>query len=245
MRRNVFLGGALLVVGWLVAPACGGGDPRNDGGTDSGQPGSDAGVDSGTDSGTTTDGGLPDAGPTTCMGFTPPTVPLQVASSCPGFTPCGGNPAGRWSYDAGCAVNPFTNLTGLCSGVTVSNPTGTISGCVAFSGAISGTVQRQVSWTITATATFPSSCVPTTCAALETAVRGYYPNATCTAVTGGCSCTITRPGSVNDSASFYVSGTDIIAGGIYYPFCVVPAAATLRYREAGSPPSVPEADLRR
>jgi hypothetical protein len=239
MRRCVLLG-ALLIGGWLVAPGCGNGD----GGNDSGHPGQDAGPDSGTPA----DGGRPDAGADagvpSCQGLTPPTVPLQVSAACPGFTACGGNPAGRWVYDGGCAPNPFTNLTDVCNGVTVSSPTGTISGCVSFSGANSGTVARQVAWTLTATADFPSTCVPSGCASLQDAVRTYYPTATCSTTSGGCACTVTRTGSVNDSSGFVVTGTEIIAGGVSYPFCA-PAGGALQYREGGSSPQFPEGNLAR
>ena len=236
MRRSLLLG-ALVIGGWLAAPGCDPGVNNNDGGNDGG-----------TDSGTTPDSGLPDGGQDggvpSCLGFTAPTVPLQVATACPTFTACGGNPSGRWVYDGGCANNPFTNLTAPCSGVTISNPTGTISGCITFSGALSGTVARQVGWTLTATANFPSTCAPTGCAPLETAVRAYYPNATCGTVAGGCDCTVSTSGSVNDNTAYVVTGTDIIAGGITYPFCA-PTGSVMQYREGGSSPQLPLGDLGR
>jgi len=179
----------------------------------------------------------------TCLGFSAPTVPLQVASSCAALNACGGNPAGRWVYDGGCIENPITDATG-CPGATVSNTAATINGCVSFSGALAGTVARKVDWVATATLHFPSTCVPTNCTSLQTAVRAYYPNATCGAASGGCDCTVSRDGGVNDSSSYVVNGTNIIAGGVTYPFCI-PSTNVMQYQEAESSPQVPQGDLGR
>lgn len=232
MRRSLLLG-ALVFGGWLAMPGCDPGGGNNDSGQDSGM---DGGGDGGMDGGQ--DGGVP-----SCQGFTAPTVPLQVSSACSAFTACGGNPAGRWVYDGGCIENPITTVPG-CPGATIPNTVATINGCVSFSGALSGTVARKVDWVATATMQFPSSCVPTNCTDLQSAVRNYYPNATCSAATGGCDCTVSRDGGVNDTASYVVSSTNIIAGGATYPFCI-PTSNVMQYQEAGSSPQLPQGDLGR
>lgn len=248
MRRTLLLG-ALVIGGWLAMPGCDPGGGGNDSGHDAGGNG---GNDGGGDSGTSGDGGSTDGGSTdggqdsgvpTCLGFPAPTVPLQVGSSCPGFTPCGGNPTGRWVYDGGCAVNPITSVPG-CSAATVTNTGATITGCVSFSGPFFGTVARKVDWVANASIHFPSSCVPTNCNDLQTAVRNYYPNATCGAGAGGCDCAVSRDGGVNDSASYVVSGSTIIANGINYPFCM-PTGNDMQYLESGSSPQLPQGDLGR
>jgi hypothetical protein len=242
---TLVFGGSLAM---LAMPGCDPGGGNNDGGQDGGADGGhDAGMDGGADSGSSSDGGSSDGGQDggvpSCQGFTAPTVPLQVSSSCPTFTACGGNPAGRWAYDGGCAENPFTSVPG-CAGASISPPAATINGCVSFSGALSGTVARKVDWVATTTIHFPSSCVPTNCSDLQTVVRTYYPNATCSAATGGCDCAVSRDGGVNDTTSYVVNGTDIIAGGITYPFCI-PTTNIMQYQEASSTPQLPQGHLGR
>jgi hypothetical protein len=244
VRRSLLLG-ALLLGGWLVMPGCEPGGGNGDGGVDAG---SDAGSDGGVDSGSPPDGGRTDAGQDagvpTCQGFTAPTVSLQISSACPAFNPCGGNPSGRWVYDGGCIENPITGIPG-CAGATITDAGATVTGCVSFSGALSGTVERKVDWVANAIVHFPSTCVPTTCSDLQIAVRVYYPNATCSAVaTGGCDCAVSRSGGVNDNTDFVVSGTNIIAASTTYPFCT-PTTDILQYREAGSSPQLPQGDLGR
>jgi hypothetical protein len=66
----------------------------------------------------------------------------------------------------------------------------------------------------------------------------------CSAATGGCDCTVSRDGGVNDTTSYVVNGMNIIAGGVTYPFCI-PTSNVMQYQEAGSSPQLPQGDLGR
>ncbi len=140
-----------------------------------------------------------------------------MPTTCPAFNACGGNPQGVWVYTSGCVDNPFPELRQSCTGMTVSSATGQVSGCVAFSDT---RVSRKATWSINATVFFPQSCVPGTCADLQTLAATYYPGATCSAAAGGCNCNLTRTGNVNHDAVYTVNGNRLIVNGSnQYEFC--------------------------
>lgn len=168
---------------------------------------------------------------------------VHVASSCPTFTPCGGDPAGSWRYASVCVAPPLDALRAMCPGLDVSG-TGTVRGAVTFAG---GTVTRNVAGQIDLVLTIPASCAVVGCGVIGSALRSAgYPDATCTAASaGGCRCTATQRAGTAGSAGYAVAGNTITTtNGGTYDFCVHDGVLT--YRETSPNPSEPWiADLAR
>ncbi|MBL8949208.1 MAG: hypothetical protein JNK82_00430, partial [Myxococcaceae bacterium] len=155
-------------------------------------------------------------------------------NSCPATAACASPLPGTWYYTAGCVNDPFAQARTACAGATTANVTGTGRGCVTFG---ANTVTRRFSTSITGTIVIPASCLlggALTCTQVQTALRAYYPNATCTASAGaGCDCTATIDTPITENASPYTNSAGVVtvAAGTYNT-CVSPAG-TLKYTRTG------------
>lgn len=158
--------------------------------------------------------------------------------SCATFTPCGGDPKGKWTYAAGGCADAF-NLS-RCPGATVTNPTIKVKGEVTIGAT---TLDRVAQVTASANVGVPQSCVdalaplPTTCSVFAAALTAaIFDVATCTSKGAGqgCDCAVSYTTIDQQSTTYTANGNTITtAGGETYDYCVNPAS-TLTYRETGA-----------
>jgi hypothetical protein len=181
----------------------------------------------------------PDAGG---GGGGPPSVVGQISGSCRSFTACGGNLVGTWWYTSACVAHVFPELVAYCPSATVSGASGTWRGKLIITA-----TQANESGTITTkgTASIPSSCV-SSCSSVGSLLGSFY-SGTCTAVSGGCNCTLTRTQSGStDPASYDVSGGHVTVhdsnGQRDYDYCVTGTKAIFKTASLPAFPGTFEVD---
>lgn len=142
---------------------------------------------------------------------------VDVDSSCPAFTPCGGNPSGTYDYTGGC-VDVFASVRGMCSGIDASGVKVTLKGSIYF--LAGNALKRDVTIDVSGTVLFPASCVANVCTAAEQGLQSTFPGATCTQAGTNCSCTIQKSTTNTNSTTFTVSGNTVTTNdGETYEIC--------------------------
>jgi hypothetical protein len=160
------------------------------------------------------------------------------ANALPAPGACGGNVVGSWCYTGYCADGNviFNAVTAACPTATFNNIAGTVRGTLGFTGtAGAGAVNRNVTWTLTGTITFPQACrmAAGSCAAIQAALGAAFLTATCTNSSGGgCTCALANNDTDNGAGSYTTDGGLLYNGTRTFEYCV--QSNTLRYRELGS-----------
>ncbi len=218
-----FDGGGVDAGGGDGGPVDGG--PFDGGPADGGTP--DAGpVDGGAADGSAVDagpgdGGPFDGGPGDLLARCPRMLPVgtvRIAATCP-FAACGGDITGVWTYDDLCFTEDelFGDLG--CSGLTVTNVSGRVQGCVV---ADQGAIAETYEYTVNATVHVPALCIGNACQALETALATLGIKASCrSAMRGGCRCEVALDAVGGGSDTYVTMGHRLILGdGTTYDYCV-------------------------
>jgi hypothetical protein len=211
----------------VVVVGCGGvSTSLGDGGTDAAA--SDAGAD-GTASDSSTNDASGDAG----------MVSIQIGT-CATFTSCGGNVSGTWAFSGGCVNDPLATSESLCPTLQVVSQTASATGTVTFTSAL---ITRSYATSYTMDVLVPTACVLESCAEIQTGLSAYIPNAVCTAVSDGCSCTGSVTSAATQEASYSIVNDQIVtASGDHYAYCVT--GTDMKYEHVSGPsPEVGTYDL--
>ncbi len=161
----------------------------------------------------------------------PPPVELEgaevpaLSSSCPAFTPCGGELAGAWLYSEACPTTDLGLLQVACANGRVEYEAGTTA-ALSFG---NGQVVRSGAPVGDSVVIFPADCSLGSCDTLAGFVGGA---GQCSVENGDCAC---RTAFSIDwgQQSYTASGTQLrLADGRTFEYCV--EGDRLSYRETGS-----------
>lgn len=157
-------------------------------------------------------------------------IGVQLPTTCPALTACGGSLSGTWDYKGACIDNAVSKLKGDCPTADIQNAMGTVQGFVKFEGT---TVLRSLTSSITATVVLPPAC--TSGASCSTVQAMLPPGTTCTGTSGTCHCTVTNTDSISDSDTYSLQGNKLVTGGGgQYDYCV--SGNTLKYTDTDKYP---------
>ena len=180
------------------------------------------------DASPSSDASSPSAGPSPAS--------VQIAASCPSFTPCGGAVDGTWDYTGGCAELDFSGMQQGCPGLTISNTSATVQARVVFGG---GQVARTYTATGNAKVAVPATCAQPAggCTVLQAEIQSGGMSAACQDDgSGGCNCDVTSTSSDSASTTYTIDGDTVVTGdGNRYDYCV--QGGTMQYtHSSGSSP---------
>ncbi len=187
----------------------------------------------------------------TGVGGGAPTFAITFSDSCPTLGTCGGNIDGGWTYQSACInkSNPWPVMKSVCSGVSFSDLSGTMSGTLDVS-ATHMTFNTEL--TIAAKMDLPAACLPSppsqfSCAGVQLILLGtltgtpLVKTASCSvgADAGSCVCSVTDERKLPGTAASSYSGSTLTTtgsdGGVRtYGYCV--SGGTLTYQETSATP---------
>ncbi len=184
--------------------------------------GTDAGTDAASDSGA--DANASDASGDAGM------VSIQIGS-CSTFMGCGGDVVGTWAFTGGCVADPLAESEMLCPTLQVVSQTASASGTVTFTSSL---ITRSYTTSYTMDVLVPTACVLQSCMQIQTALSAYIPNAACSAVSAGCSCTGSVSSAATQEAAYTLMNNQIVtASGDHYAYCV--AGTGMQYEHVSGP----------
>ncbi|MFC1641708.1 hypothetical protein ACFL5O_03320 [Myxococcota bacterium] len=163
----------------------------------------------------------------------PEPVSVQLGD-CAAWTPCGGNPEGKWAYTSACVREEQTGLSALatvCPAATVGL-SGTVSGTLTFA---DGLVTRNGSWAGQAELTLPDSCTAAVggCSRVEPLLNTMAPTSGwgCSEQGDKCHCTLAMQGDDLTTEAYTVDGhtLNLEESGRAMEYCVT--GDSLAYEE--------------
>lgn len=196
---------------------------------------SNGGGSGGTDAGSSGNGGR-DASIFDDILFIPDVnlVDLACEDTFDGNEACGGNPVGRWTYEAVCGESSGVDLLERsCPGSNVISEMR--SATVDLLIEANGRYRQDITDTATLVMDFPRTCVfGAPCSAVETLIRQDVKSVSCTAMGNSCRCDIATEIETDEMGTYTINGGSIATNpdnspidGDYW-FCVDRTA--LRYR---------------
>jgi hypothetical protein len=214
-------------LGMLLVASCGGvGVNLGDGGA------TDGSADSSADA-------LADANPNDSSTNDAGMVSIQIGN-CQQFTPCGGAVVGTWAFGGGCIADPLAESKSLCPALQVVSQTASASGTVSFTPSF---ITRSYTTSYAMDVIVPTACLANeSCAQIQSALAVYIPNAMCSAVSSGCSCTGSVDSAATQAAAYTLMNDEVVAGADHYAYCV--SGTAMQYTHVSGPsPEVGTYDL--